>query len=127
MGHETLFMQFKVLVVEDEYLVREVAVGALQDAGFHVLGAADGEEALAHCKDDVPDLLFTDIRLPGEVDGWQIAQTCRERHPTLPVVYATTFSMDERRAVPGSVMFRKPYTPDQLVGVVRALAGRGFQ
>ncbi len=116
-------MPLKVLVVEDEYLVREIAVEALQDAGFCVLDAATGEEALAHCDGDAPDVLFTDVRLPGEIDGWTIAERCRDRHPGLPVVYTTAFSLNQSRAVPGSVLFRKPYTPEQLVGMVQELTG----
>jgi CheY-like chemotaxis protein len=117
-------MAVKVLVVEDEYLVRKFAVDALADAGFHVLDAADGEEALARCRDEALDLLFTDINLPGEVDGWEIAEKCRQQQPMLPVVYATALSLNEARAVPGSVLFRKPYTPDQLVGMVQTLTRR---
>jgi CheY-like chemotaxis protein len=118
-------MPLTVLVVEDEYLVREIAVEALTAAGFDVLDAADGEEALAHCNNGTPDVLFTDVRLPGRVDGWDIAERCRQRHPALPVIYATAFSRDETRAVPGSILFRKPYTPEGLVNTIRALVDRG--
>src|SRR5690242_2215751 len=114
-------MSAKVLVVEDEFLVRMVAVEALALAGFEVLEAGDGHEAVAHCAEKDLDLLFTDIQLPGEIDGWEIAKRCRRAHPMLPVVYATALARDESRAVPGSVLFRKPYTPDQLIGVGQTL------
>jgi CheY-like chemotaxis protein len=117
-------MTAKVLVVEDEYLVREVAREALTVAGFEVFAAADGEEAVAHCSANDLDLLFTDIQLPGEIDGWEIAKQCRKSQPMLPVVYTTAFAQDDARAVPGSVLFRKPYTPDQLVGIVQTLTRR---
>jgi CheY-like chemotaxis protein len=55
----------KVLVVEDDDLVRTVAVDCLEEAGFDVIEAATGEEALERCKERVADALFTDIRLPG--------------------------------------------------------------
>jgi CheY-like chemotaxis protein len=93
-------------------------------AGFHVLEAADGPEALAYCAEEDPDVLFTDIQLPGDVDGWDVARKCRESHPTLPVLYATAARLDIMKAVPGSTLFQKPYTPDQLVGVVQALTRR---
>jgi ferritin-like metal-binding protein YciE len=54
-----------------------------------VIEASDGEEALAWCKQRVADVLVTDIRLPGRIDGWQIAERCREHDPELPVIYAT--------------------------------------
>ena len=112
------FMTAKVLVVEDEFLVRLVAVEALTVAGFEVFEAGDGYEAVAHCAENDLDLLFTDVQLPGEIDGWEIAKRCRQSQPMLPVVYATALARDQSRAVPGSVLFRKPYTPDQLVGIV---------
>ena len=55
----------RILLVEDDPLVREIVVEALQDEGFHVIEASDGEEALAWCKQRVADVLVTDIRLPG--------------------------------------------------------------
>jgi len=118
-------MSAKVLVVEDEFLVRMVAVEALTVAGFEVLEAGDGHEAVAHCSEKNLDLLFTDIQLPGGIDGWEIAKRCRCSQPMLPVVYATAFARDETRAVPGSVLFRKPYTPHQLIGIVQTLTRRG--
>src|SRR5262249_60350421 len=59
----------RVLVVEDEPLVREMAVEALRDAGFEVLEAEDGGAALALCGSTELDALFTDIRLPGPISG----------------------------------------------------------
>jgi DNA-binding response OmpR family regulator len=81
-----------VLVVEDDPLIREIVVEALQDAGFDVIQASDREEALAWCRQRLADGLITDIRLPGRIDGWQIAERCREHDPSLPVIYATAFS-----------------------------------
>jgi CheY-like chemotaxis protein len=118
-------MNAKVLIVEDEFLVRSVAVEALTVAGFEVLEAGDGYEAVAYCAEHDLDLLFTDIQLPGEIDGWEIAKRCRQSQPMLPVVYATALARDESRAVPGSVLFRKPYTPDQLIGIVQTLTREG--
>jgi len=63
----------RVLVVEDDSLIREIVVEALQDAGFDVIQARDGEEALTWCRQRVADVLITDIRLPGRIDGWEIA------------------------------------------------------
>jgi response regulator RpfG family c-di-GMP phosphodiesterase len=75
-----------VLLVEDEPLIREFVVEALRDAGYHVIHASTGEEALDLCKRHVADVLVTDVRLPGNIDGWQIAERCRESDPELPVL-----------------------------------------
>jgi DNA-binding NtrC family response regulator len=109
----------RILFVEDDPLIREIVVEALHDEGFHVIEASDGEEALAWCKQRVADVLVTDIRLPGRIDGWQIAERCREHDPELPVIYATGFSPVEGRPVPGSLSLEKPYHPEAIVRAVR--------
>jgi CheY-like chemotaxis protein len=103
----------KVLVVEDDELVREVAVEGLTEAGFEVVEAASAEEALARCEEHVADVLFTDIRLPGSLDGWDVAEQCRETNPGLPVIYATgsrTCARAPCRAACGS---RSPTVPSR--------------
>lgn len=62
-------MGMKILVVEDEFLVRELVADELREAGFDVLEAETGAEAVAQCEGQDPDVLFTDIRLPGNLDG----------------------------------------------------------
>jgi CheY-like chemotaxis protein len=112
-----------VLLVEDDPLIREFVVEALREAGYHVIHASTGEEALALCKRHVADVLVTDIRLPGKVDGWQVAEWCREHHPELPVIYATGFSPATPHPVPGSRTLKKPYHPDEIVRMVKELGG----
>jgi len=102
-------MPTTVLVVEDEMLVRLAVVEALQEAGFSVLEAGTGEEALAHCSRHAADALVTDICLPGKITGWEVAEKCREHNPRLPVIYASAFSPEAARLVPGSVSLAKPY------------------
>jgi CheY-like chemotaxis protein len=115
----------KILVVEDEELLRAMAVDALSDAGFEVIEAATGEDALARCKEHDADVLFTDIRLPGKIDGWDIAERCRVANPDLPVVYATGYNIVPERRVPGSRFFNKPYHPDEVIGAIRELLRDG--
>ena len=107
-------MTIKVLVVEDDHLLRAMAVEALSDEGFEVLEAATAREALERCQEHAMDVLFTDIRLPGDMTGWDIAEHCRQTDPDLPVVYATGFSHVAARPVPGSLWFQKPYRPQQI-------------
>ncbi|WP_342738963.1 response regulator [Bradyrhizobium sp. B117] len=114
----------RILVVEDDPLVREFVVEAPRDEGFEVIHASNGEQALHWWK--AADVLIADVKLPGTVDGWQIAELCRERDPDLPVIYATGFSPVTPRPVPGSRILQKPYHPDEIVQAVREL-GRGRQ
>jgi CheY-like chemotaxis protein len=62
--------------------------------------------------------------LSGELDGWDIAERCREADPELPVVYTTGYSMREHRPVPGSRLLRKPYQTAELVQVICAMVGQ---
>ena len=86
-----------VLVVEDEPLVRETIVCELEDAGFGVFEAETAETGLAILKQQPVSLLFTDIRLPGSMDGWELAEAARALHPALPVIYATGFTAEDPR------------------------------
>ena len=113
-----------VIVVEDEELLRAVAVQALEDAGFQVIEATTGEEAISKCQEPV-DVLFTDIRLPGQIDGWDIAEHCRDADPKLPVVYATGYSHVKPRPVPGSRFFHKPYSLKGVIEAICELSGQG--
>jgi two-component system, OmpR family, response regulator len=112
-----------VLIVEDEILVRESLASHLDDAGFQVLQAEDGEHAssLLRTAQDRIDWLFTDIRLPGGIDGWRLAEEFRRAHPFRPVVYATAFREEWPQQVPGSIFLRKPYLPAQVVAAFRRL------
>ena len=115
----------RILVVEDDPLIREFVVEALRDEGHFVIHAANGEQALEWCRKRIADVLITDIRLPGEVDGWKIAECCREFDPDLPVIYATGYSPVDARPVPGSLCLRKPYHPADMVRAVQDLGREG--
>jgi CheY-like chemotaxis protein len=113
-------MALRILIVEDDSLVREMATEALVEAGFDVIEAVTGEEAVDYCGRQVADVLFTDIRLPGIINGWDIAERCRNANPRLRVIYTTGFSSSQPRPVPGSTLIHKPYTPEELVRAIRA-------
>ncbi|MGY4431230.1 CheY-like chemotaxis protein [Bradyrhizobium sp. F1.13.1] len=74
----------RLLVVEDDPLIREFVVEDLREEGYEVIHAANGEDGGRR----VADVLVTDVRQPGRVDGWQIAERCREQDPELPVIYS---------------------------------------
>ena len=112
----------RILVVEDDPLVRVMAVECLTDEGFEVIEAESGEKAIEFCQDGAPDVIFTDIRLPGEMSGWDVAELCRKRNPSIPVIYATGYSHVRPRPVPGSIWFHKPYSTEQLLDAIRTLS-----
>jgi DNA-binding response OmpR family regulator len=112
----------RVLVVEDDLLIHDMVVDALQDEGFEVLQAADGREALSWCRQRAADVLVTDVVLPGGIDGWQIAESCREHHPDLHVIYTTGFSPVKPRPVLGSVFLQKPYRPTEIANAIRGFS-----
>ncbi|TYL84720.1 response regulator [Bradyrhizobium cytisi] len=114
----------RILLVEDDPLIREFVVEALREEGYEVIHAANGEDALAWCGRLVADVLVTDVRLPGQVDGWQIAERCREQDPELPVIYATGFSPVAPRPVSGSLVLQKPYDPADIVRAVKTMRRR---
>ncbi|MCP3401989.1 MULTISPECIES: response regulator [unclassified Bradyrhizobium] len=80
-----------------------------------MIHAANGEQALSWCGRQAADVLVTDIKLPGGIDRWEIAERRREQHPGLPVIYTTGFSPVTPRPVPGSLTLQKPYHPEQIV------------
>jgi CheY-like chemotaxis protein len=99
-----------VLLVEDEILLSDVVAEELEAAGYQVLTALTGEEALMLLEaQDSVDLLLTDVRLPGGVDGWQVAAAARRTFPALPVIYAVGYPVDQPRKASGSRFVSKPY------------------
>jgi len=110
-----------VLIVEDERLIREVMMLEFEDAGYTVLTAQDDRSALAHLTGPEPiDLLFTDIRFPGELNGWMVAKRAAELRPGLPVIYATGYTDELPPGIVPGQLFRKPYRPTQVIEAARA-------
>jgi CheY-like chemotaxis protein len=113
-----------VLIVEDEALIGLATVEWLAEEGFSVRLAASGEEALRVLRDDdTVDALFTDINLPGDLDGWTLAQQARELRPDLAVVYASGrwATIDEERAVKDGVFIPKPYQCERVASLLLQL------
>jgi CheY-like chemotaxis protein len=119
-----------ILVVDDDEDVRALAVAILHDAGYRALPAANGDAALTLLQNGlVVDLLFTDIVMPGELDGFRLAVEARRIQPDIKVVYTTGFAGFPAR-ISGQVirgpMLKKPYRPAELATeVMRALDAPG--
>ncbi len=117
----------RILLVDDESAVRDTMAELLEDAGFSVLIATSGPEALDQLTSGaMVDLLITDLSMP-EMDGLTIIQETHCRYPDLPVILLTGYAGDGAQlAVSGSiggafVLMRKPVTVTQLIDQIEAL------
>ena len=114
-----------VLVAEDELLVRMLAVDALTEEGFVTIEAGTATEALALCKarPEAVDVLFTDIRMPGSMDGLELAHKVRERWPWIIILIASGNIFLSREELPDRAkFFPKPYDMRRVIGTMRELA-----
>lgn len=81
---------WKIVLIDDEEDIRDVMAVALSDAGYDVLTAADGATGLERCETFLPQIVITDIRMPG-LDGLQVLESLKERFPDIEVIVATAF------------------------------------
>jgi CheY-like chemotaxis protein len=112
-----------VLVVEDESLVRMFAVDVLEDEGYEVIEASDAQQALAELKAR-PDikLVFTDINMPGAMDGVELAREIARTRPGLHVILTSGKYLSRADEVPVATPFvTKPYTAHQLIGLMEQI------
>jgi CheY-like chemotaxis protein len=103
-----------VLLVEDEPLISDIAAEALTEQGFEVAAVSTAREALHRLRAAPPiDILFTDVDLPGEIDGAMLARRARELRPDLPVIYTSgrQRALDRLNPVEGAMFVAKPYDP----------------
>ena len=114
-----------LLYVEDETLTQGLVETALREAGFAVLTASDGHEALAQLDAHKATVrgLITDINLGDCPDGWAVARSARQSISGLPVLYVSGACEHEWTAngVPNSLMIAKPFAPAQIVVGISSL------
>ncbi|MGC3982817.1 MAG: response regulator [Steroidobacteraceae bacterium] len=111
---------FVVLVVEDNDAVRANSSFALAELGYQVLEAVDAAAALEQIRTQPQiNLMFTDISLPGGMDGWQLAIEARKIRPDLKVLYTTGFVPDALLEEQSLHLLRKPFTFEQLAERLR--------
>lgn len=118
----------RILVVEDEFLIRFTLVEALIQEGFDVIGAESGDEALPVLqRDGTIGLLLTDIQMPGELNGRQLADRARQIRPDLPVLFMTGQADPavDRHATPLDRHIMKPHTLRDVCEAVRRLMQTG--
>jgi len=120
----------RILMVEDNSQVAESAMALLREQGHQVEHCASAPEALQFLERDARfDIIFSDLVMPGGMDGLDLARTARERWPAIPILLATGYSDSvERAAREGFPILSKPYHPAELERELRRLisqAGSG--
>jgi CheY-like chemotaxis protein len=115
-----------VLVVEDEDKVRTASVEMLEELGYRVLEASDGPSAIELlARNSSIDLLFTDVVLPGGMNGKQLADEIRRTLPDVKVLYTTGYARNaivhHGRLDPGVELITKPFSFAQLAAKIRAV------
>ena len=111
-----------VLVVEDEFVVRINAVSLLEEAGFGVLEASSADDAIAllESRKDIR-IVFTDINMPGSMDGLRLAHAIRNRWPPIELVLTSGQMRVRAEDMPERGLFlSKPYQPAELVRMVQS-------
>ena len=116
----------RVLLVEDEGLIRLAAAEVLQDEGFEVVEARDGNEAVQLLRGpDAFDVLFTDVRMPGALDGVDVATHARGLHPMIHVLVVSGYAphLMARLGVlePPAHFMSKPYILTEVVAKLNHL------
>lgn len=104
----------RILVVEDEALIGAMVAEALEEQGFDVMLTSNAADALSHIESGAPvDALFTDVQLPGKMNGSELAMRVRSLRPDMPIVYVSGHWRpgDREPLVSRSVFLPKPYDP----------------
>lgn len=112
-------MPEKILVVDDESNIRNLAKMILEGEGYHVLTASDGDEALQKAESEMPDLIFLDLRMPGK-NGSEVCKILKSQAKTksIPVIIFTASSYDFDKTVAeagADGYFRKPFLTEPLI------------
>jgi len=112
-----------VLVVEDDFLLRMDAVDIVKDAGLEAEEAANADEAIAIIETH-PNIhvVFTDVQMPGTMDGLKLARFVKDRWPPIKIVATSgRIKISEEDLPEGSIFVPKPYSPTQIVNTLREL------
>ena len=115
-----------VLVVEDDTPIRRIVVRYFRELGFNVLETRSGAEALAQLESIPVDILFTDVVMPGLIDGFELACQARERWPELSVILTSGFPQSRLTDDVASTRFRllsKPYRKSDLARIIHEVMG----
>jgi two-component system, response regulator PdtaR len=112
-----------VLVIEDEFLIRMYAAEMIEAAGYDVIEAINADHAIA-ILESRPDIrvVFTDVNLPGSMDGVKLAHAVRNRWPPVHIIATSAYHPKLIDELPiGSAFLLKPYSERNIVGTLEAL------
>lgn len=114
----------RVLIVEDDSLIRQSVADYLTDAGFEVLEACSGDEALDLLAAHEPvDIVFTDVHMPGQSNGNKVGLIAKQLRPGLPVIHASGYPQADAPPGAADLFIPKPYgLAEVLVAIRRLLA-----
>jgi two-component system, response regulator PdtaR len=115
----------RVLVVEDEAFIRMDVVEMLSAAGYDIVEAANADEAIQMLERDSDiRLIFTDIDMPGSMNGLKLAAAVRDRWPPVRIIATSGHFKVQAGDLPADARFiPKPYRPAQIIGAIRELIG----
>lgn len=116
----------RILIAEDEEVIRDLLVEILTDEGFDVFQAETGDAAAVLLRSKLPQLLLTNINMPGSLDGIGLAHLARQLFPNLPVIIITGRPIELQRASSfphPKAVFAKPFSLGAIVGDVQRLVG----
>ena len=114
---------YAVLIVEDEAILRLHAVDLVEEAGFTAIEASNADEAVAilESRSDI-SLLFTDVHMPGSMDGLKLAHAVRNRWPPIKIVVVSGHMQVDQNDMPtDSRFFGKPFQADKMIAELRAM------
>ena len=112
-----------VLVVEDDSLLRMDAVQMIEEAGFQVLEADNADQAIAllERRSDI-NVVFTDIQMPGSMDGFKLAQAIRDRWPPVKIIATSGYFLEMTSNLPeGGRFISKPYDIQHITALIREM------
>lgn len=110
-----------ILVVEDDPLLRMMAIDFVEEAGFESVEAGNADEAvrILESRTDIR-IVFTDIDMPGSLDGMKLAAAIRDRWPPIDIIMTSGHNFPSLDQIPArAVFFPKPYDPDRVIEAMR--------
>ena len=112
----------KILVVDDEQGWRDLLTFELGELGYEVMTAKDGPRGLEILRGGSFDLVITDVRMPGSLDGIDLVETYRQENPTQKVIFITGYATEEKleRALNSKISFclKKPFSQEDLTKMI---------
>jgi DNA-binding NtrC family response regulator len=119
-----------ILVVEDDEGVGDMVQEFLSEAGYLVVRTADAEQALQVLNGSLVDLVFTDVVMPGGMDGFQLAEVIGAKYPGVPVICASGYPQRGEKETASSagdrcaMFLEKPYRPTRLLDAIERLLAK---